>query len=52
MTAYVKPGSREEVGVITDFVDPQCGLLISLTLRAPDDQFFSVQCRQICPATH
>ena len=32
MTAFVKPGTREEVGVITDFVDPQYGLLIILTL--------------------
>jgi hypothetical protein len=33
MTAFVKPGTREEVGVITDFVDPQYGLLTSLAFK-------------------
>ncbi len=33
MTAWVKKGSREEVGIITDFVDPE--YVISAFLQGP-----------------
>lgn len=39
MTAFVKEGTREEVGVITDFVDPQYVPLIAYYTHSPTLSF-------------
>jgi hypothetical protein len=49
MTAFVKKGTREEVGVITDFVDPKYAIINE---AAVGDSLTPRQCRQVCPAAH